>query len=164
MSEVIKIMVLIVLFSGLTTLQYNMDADETTTRQLKNSLELAVHDAALALDESQLSNGEIVFDQDQAIEQFKSSLENNLQLQSGEGYLYTPTENSFYKHDFYLEHLEFLDDSNSTFPLVYENSDYDILDKINGPSIVAVVSTTSPRYFAGNGITARKAVVYEYTQ
>ncbi|MDC3424312.1 peptidase M23 [Aquibacillus sp. 3ASR75-11] len=162
MSESLRAMFLILLFAGIMSMQYNMDADKTATRQVKNALELAVHDAALALDESQLSQGKIVFDQVQAMENLKKSLEDNLELSSGMGYVYTPTADSFYQDDFYLEHIEFVDDSNRTFPSVYYNPDYAIIDTLNGPSVIAVLSTTSPRYFAGDGITIRRTVVYEY--
>lgn len=146
------------------TLQYNMDADRTATRQIKNALELAVHDASLALDQTQFSQGEIVFDQARALENLKLSLNSNLKLSSAGGYYYIPEANSFYQEDIYLDHIEFIDDSNSTFPRTYSNPTYDIVDTLNGPSIVAVLATKSPRYFAGEGIIIRKAVVYEYLQ
>lgn len=162
MAQTLKTMFLILIFAGIMAMQFNLDADRTSSRQIKNALELAVHDAALALDESQLSQGRIVFDQVQAFQNFKASLETNLYLQSSVGYLYSPITGSFYQEDIILEHIEYIDDSNSTFPKVYNNPNYDIVDMLNGPSIVAVISTKSPRYFAGEGIVIRKAVVYEY--
>ncbi|MBF0706731.1 peptidase M23 (plasmid) [Alkalihalobacillus hwajinpoensis] len=162
MAHSLKVMFLMLLFAGIMIMQYNLDSDRTSTRQMKNGLELAVHDAALALDNSQLSQGKVVFDQWEAVENFKASLEANLALESGAGYVYFPKESSYYQEPFYVEHLEFIDDDDGSFPQVYSNPKYDILDTLNGPSIIAVVSTKSPRYFAGEGITIRKSVVYEY--
>lgn len=163
MANSLKTMFLIMIFAGLVTMQYNIDADKTSTRQIKNALELAVHDAALALDESQLyQGGKIVFDQAQALDNLKVSLNTNLKLTSSGGYYYIPQQTSFYKEDLFIEHIEFIDDSNATFPMPYTNATYNILDTLNGPSIVAVLTTKSPRYFTGEGITIRKAVVYEY--
>ncbi|MFC0273788.1 peptidase M23 [Metabacillus herbersteinensis] len=164
MSHTLRTMFFIVIFAGLMSLQYNLDSDRTSTRQIKNALELATHDAALALDESQLSQGRIVFDQERALDNLRDSLNANLKLESAAGYLYSPNTNSFYQEDIVLEHIEFVDDSNSSFPTQYSNLDYDILDTLNGPSVIAVLSTRSPRYFAGSGIIIRKAVVYEYVQ
>ncbi|MDO6657431.1 peptidase M23 [Anaerobacillus sp. 1_MG-2023] len=162
MAHSLKVMFLMLLFAGIMMMQYNLDSDRTSTRQMKNGLELAVHDAALALDNSQLSQGKVVFDEWEAVENFKASLEANLDLESGAGYVYFPKESSYYQDPFYVEHLEFIDDEDGSFPQVYSNPKYDILDTLNGPSIIAVVSTKSPRYFAGEGITIRKSVVYEY--
>lgn len=164
MANTLRTMFLILIFAGLMSMQYNIDSDKTATRQIKNALELAVHDAALALDESQLSQGKIVFDQEQALENFKNSLNYTLDFTSSSGYYYEPKSTSFYKEDLYIDHIEFIDDTNATFPFTYTNADYDIIDTLNGPSIVAVLATKSPRYFAGEGITIRKAVVYEYRQ
>lgn len=162
MSEALKTMFMMLLFAGIISMQYNGDADRTANRQIKNALELAVHDAALALDESQLGQGRIVFDQVQALDNLQSSLEHNLNATSSTGYIYTPSADSFYQEDIMIEHLEFIDDSSHTFPMVYSNPKYDIIDSLSGPSVVAVVSTRSPRYFAGDKIIIRKAVVYEY--
>ncbi|UOQ44821.1 hypothetical protein MUN89_02380 [Halobacillus salinarum] len=48
-----------------------------------------------------------MFDQVQAMDNIKKSLDYTLQLQSSGGYLYEPTANSFYQHEFHLEHIEF---------------------------------------------------------
>ncbi len=164
MSETLRTMVLILIFAGIMSIQYNLDADRTANRQIKNALELAVHDAALALDETQMAQGRVVFDQALAKAQFKASLENNLLLESSTGIRFTPKDDSFYQEDIMVEHFEFIDDSNATFstPYLYNNPDYDIIDRLDGPSIIVVLTTRSPRYFAGTGIIIRKAVVYEY--
>jgi hypothetical protein len=168
-SEALRGFFLIFVFALIMTIQYNLDADKTATRQLKNTLELAVHDASLAIDESQISEGYVVFDQLQAEMNFKESMMYHLKLDTK----YTPTANTFYQNAFEIKVLEFIDDQTPdpnnpgqtiTFPYVYTNSTYDVVDVLNGPSIIAVVETVSPRYFSGNGNTIRQAAIYEYLE
>ncbi|WP_307794966.1 peptidase M23 [Alkalihalobacillus sp. BA299] len=169
MSEALRGFFLIFIFALIMIIQYNLDADKTATRQLKNTLELAIHDASLAIDENQISQGFVVFDQGQAEINFKESMMYHLRLDSN----YVPVANSFYQNAFKIKVLEFIDDQtpdpnnpgqNITFPYVYTNSTYDIVDVLNGPSIIAVVETISPRYFTGNGNTIRQAAIYEYVE
>ncbi|MGG1594795.1 peptidase M23 [Terribacillus saccharophilus] len=162
MSHVLRVLFLGAMFAFILSMQYNLEADRTANRQVKNALELAVHDAALALDEAQLAQGNIVFDQVQARDNFNQSLVNNLELKSSSNKFFEPEADSYYQDEFVLESIEFLDDSNATFPMDYNNNQYNIVERVNGPSIVAVLSTKSPRYFRGEGINIRKAVVYEY--
>jgi hypothetical protein len=144
-------------------MQFNLDSDKTATRVVKNGLEIAVHDAALAVSPSDLSQGRIIFDQNTAIDNLKKSLESNLRLTSGAGYVYSPDSDSFFKKDLYIVDLEFIDDSVTTsYPYTYTNPNYDIIEQVNGPSVIAVMTTESPRWFIGNSITIRQAAVYEY--
>jgi hypothetical protein len=168
-SEALRGFFLIFIFALIMTIQYNLDADKTATRQLKNTLELAIHDASLAIDESQISEGYVVFDQLQAEMNFKESMMYHLKLDTN----YTPTANTFYQNAFEVKLLEFIDDKTPdpnnpgqtiTFPYVYTNATYDVVDVLNGPSVITVVETVSPRYFAGNENTIRQAAIYEYLQ
>ncbi|WP_066412849.1 hypothetical protein [Sutcliffiella cohnii] len=167
MSEALRGFFLIFIFALIMNIQFNLDADKTATRQIKNSLELAVHDASLAVDENQLGKGFIVFDQGQAEIYFKDSLMFHLDLDSE----LVPNNDSFYEHPFELKLLQFVDDKTEdpnnpgqtiTFPYIYTDSLYDIVEVLYGPSVIAVIETTSPRYFSGDGITIRQAAVYEY--
>ncbi|MCA1064434.1 peptidase M23 [Rossellomorea aquimaris] len=158
MSEALRTIFLTVLFAFITAMQFNLDADKTATRELKNAVEIAVHDASLALDEAQLRDGKLVFDQVQARQNFRDGLMSYMDLDSA----LTPNPTSFYQDEVVLEYIEFVDDSNATFPMTYTNPTYNIVDTLNGPSIIVVVTTTSPRYFAGDPIQLRKAAVYGY--
>jgi hypothetical protein len=163
MATTLRTILFILLFAFITQIQFNLDADKTATRQVKNALEIAVHDAALAVSPSELANGRIVFDQSLATDNLKSSLETNLEATSGAGFVYTPNEDSFYKNDLYLVHLEFIDDNvTTTYPYVYTNPNYKIIERVDGPSVIAVMSTESPRWFNGNTTYIRQAAVYEY--
>lgn len=167
MSLAIRTFFLALIFALITSMQWNMDSDDTATRQLRNAMEIGVHDASLALDESQLANGYIVFDQAQATDQFKKALETQLHLNSS----LIPLANTYYQHPFVIKQLLFFDDKTPdpnnpgktiTFPYIYQNPKYNVLEVLDGPSVLAVVETTSPRYFTGSGIPIRQASVYEY--
>lgn len=162
MATTLRTALFILLFAFIIQMQFNIDADKTATRQIKNALELGVHDAALAVDPNAIADGKVIFDQSAAIDKLKESLELNLDLKSQAGFVYTPNESSFFKNELYIVHLEFVDDSNATFPMVYSNPDYEILERINGPSVIAVMTTESPRWFKGNTTYIRQAAVYEY--
>ncbi|MFT9495732.1 MULTISPECIES: hypothetical protein [Bacillota] len=163
MATTLRTILFILLFALITQLQFNLDADKTATRQLKNALELAVHDAGLAISPEAMAEGKIIFDQNTAVSNLQKSLENNLNVTSSAGFVYTPNENSFFKQELYLVHLEFVDDSVSrTYPFVYNNPNYKIVERIEGPSVIAVITTESPRWFNGGTTYVRQAAVYAY--
>lgn len=158
MAETMRAVLLTVLFAFIMSIQINLDTDKTATRQMKNAAELAVHDASLALDSNRLVEGNIVFDQKKAKQSIQESLKYHLELDES----LKPLKNSLYQKNITIEHLEFIDDSNASFPYKYTNSRYDIVDNLQGPSVIMVISTDSPRYFAGDSIKIRQASVYEY--
>ena len=166
MSSALRGIFLCLLFAGIMTLQWNLETDLTSNHYIKNYLDLAVHDAAIAIVEEELSKGYIVFDQEQAEKNFKQSLMHHLNLNEN----LSPQEHSFFQDQIDVKLLEFYDDQTvdprtgdlMTFPYVYENAEYEIIEVLNGPSVVAVIEVQSPRYFRGEGTTIRKASVYEY--
>jgi hypothetical protein len=163
MATTLRTILFILLFAFITQLQFNLDSDKTATRQIKNSLEVAVHDAALAVSPTDLAQGKIIFDQNTAIDHLKKSLESNLVVTSSAGYVYHPDSKSFFKNDLYIVDLEFIDDNvTSTYPYIYTNPNYEIIEKVDGPCVIAVITTESPRWFTGSTTTIRQAAVYEY--
>jgi hypothetical protein len=163
MATTLRTILFILLFALIIQMQLNLDSDKTATRQIKNALELAVHDAALAVSPVEMGVGRVVFDQNQAIENLKMSLEDNLDVASAGGFVYNPNESSFFNNELYITHLEFIDDSiTTTYPYTYVNEDYEIMETVDGPSIIAVMTTESPRWFNGRTTYIRQAAVYEY--
>ncbi|MEI2356698.1 peptidase M23 [Mesobacillus zeae] len=163
MATTLRTILFVLLFSFIIQMQFNLDSDKTATRQVKNGLELAVHDAALAVSPSEIGEGKVVFEQDRAINNLKSSLEENLKISSSGGFVYTPNEGSFFKNDLFISHIEFIDDSvTRTYPYTYVNDKYEIMETVDGPSIIAVMTTESPRWFNGGTTFIRQAAVYEY--
>lgn len=163
MSQTLRTVLFVLLFAFILQMQFNLDADKTASRQLKNAIEIAVHDAALAIEPLAMGDGRVVFDETLARQYLIESLEKNLNVTSKDGYRFTPAPNSFYKSDIKLEHLEFIDDSDGlTYPFNYINTTYDIIETIDGPSVIAVITTDSPRWFRGQSIKIRQGAVYEY--
>jgi len=173
MGTALRTILLVLLFAIITQIQFNLDADKTATRQMKNALEIATHDAALAVDPISFSNGKIIFQNGEtvngnllpnnALENFKKSIESNLNVSSSGGYLYTPTSNSFFKNNLSLVELIYLDDRvDRTYPFTYSHPEYDFTQNIDGPSVIAIMITESPRWFVGGTTVIRQAAVYEY--
>ncbi|WP_374717751.1 peptidase M23 [Neobacillus sp.] len=163
MAITLRTVLFVLLFAFITQMQFNLDADKTATRQVKNAIELAVHDATLAVTPASLAEGKIVFDRNAALSNLKKSLEHSLNVKSSDGYLYTPNPNSFFKKNLQVVSLEYIDDSvPRTYPFVYSNPRYKIIENIDGPCIIAVITTESPRWFKGSTTYIKQAAVYEY--
>jgi hypothetical protein len=159
MAETLRMVFLVFMWAGMLAMQYNHELDTTSTRKLKDALELAIHDAALEIDKAEMSEGNIVFKQVKAEENFRKSLQENLSLNTS----LQPESSSFFQEKVEIKYVEYIDDSNTvTYPFNYFNDKYEIYDTVNGPAIVAVIETKGPRYFAGPTTTIRQAVVYEY--
>lgn len=143
--------------------------DQTATRQLKDHLEFATHDATMMLDADALSSGSVIFDRSLAEQVFNLSFENNMNMSyDGESFL-DLEGNSFFKHPVKIVHMEYIDDLTNpsiTYPCTYGIScgddKYDIFETVYGPAIVIVAETQSPRGFTTESKVIRQAVVYEY--
>jgi hypothetical protein len=171
MGELLRTFYLILAWALIMKMQLNLEIDQTSTRVLKEGLEIAVHDAALALDETELAQGHIVFDQTRALDNLKRSLEANLSVTSTDGRTYQPASHSFFQSPITIVHVEFIDEQTPDpasptgkvqFPYIYDNPDYEIVDVLNGPSVIVLAKTMSPRYFSDVPMEIRRAAVYEY--
>lgn len=105
------------------------------THFAKEDLEIAVHDATLQLDDSYLSEGKIVFDQDKAKQVFSESLEKNTGMTDS---------------DYIILDFKFYDDSNSTFPVFYQSSNTQFTDTFLYPTILVIIETNSTKFFLGS--------------
>lgn len=174
MYEVIRIAFACLIWAFIVKLQVDYEQDQTATRYLKDGLEIAVHDAAMMLDVDAFVEGDIAFNQLLADQVFEMSFEKNMNVQmnsvsSFAAGTFTPNANSFFKDDIEIVYVEFIDNftnPSTTFPCVYGISCgtdvYDIVETIDGPSLVVVAQTKSPRAFSTNEKIIRQAVVYEY--
>jgi hypothetical protein len=153
------------------TLMFLVDylQDQKATRDLKDGLELATHDATMMLDSESLSLGTVVFDRLLAEQVFALSFSKNLKVELiGSEYQDTQGK-SFFKYPIRIVHMEFIDDITNpgiTYPCTYGVSCgeavYDIFETVKGPAIVVVAETYSPRGFSEELKPIRQAVVYEY--
>lgn len=135
MYQLIKILG-VTLFSVIVLLMtISLSTKANTTQFLKEDLEVAVHNAALKLDDEQLAQGRIVFDEIEALNTFKKSFEKNSKLTTS---------------DYKIKEFVLLDQSNTTFPYDYESTTTGFRDRFNSPSIIAIVETKSDSYYSNS--------------
>lgn len=119
-------------------LNHDLTTKAQTLHYLKEDLEIAAHDAALDIVESELASGRIVFDQVRAMTTFRESLEKNSQLSSS---------------DYEIVEMHFLDHSTvSSFPHTFTATGVGFTDLFNSPTIVAFVKTSKNAYYTNNSI------------
>lgn len=163
MSEAIRTYMLFFFSILIWVLQLNLQTDSEAHRILKESIEIAAHDAALQNIESESARGLIIFHRNEALKVFKNDLMYQLRLQEAGAYTLVPLDDSFFQDPIQIVYEEYIDDSNTPhFPFFYENTTYGIREIIRGPSVVYVVETKTPRYFRGQKKDIQKSVVYEY--
>ncbi|BCG57855.1 hypothetical protein [Paenibacillus sp. URB8-2] len=108
---------------------------------LKSANNMAVHDAAQEMNESERARGRLIFDRAAAEASFKETLEANLGLDDS----LTPLAGSRLHSRVDVVHFEVIDESTDvTFPFLYEDSRYGITKYIQGPSVIAVIKTRHP--------------------
>ncbi|GGG18846.1 hypothetical protein [Paenibacillus abyssi] len=130
--------------------QMDNHTSKTGYSRLKNSLDLATHDAAMQIDKNELArNGRIIFANNaQGI--LSATLQKNLRLDLNN---YPVAPNMFRSSDqvrvLVFDKLESgCPNSAAGFPCTYNNTTYGYVDTIRGPSIVAIISMRHPRPFA----------------
>lgn len=175
MAQTLRIAFMCLVWALIMKFQLDYEQDQTATRNLKDGLEIAVHDAGMMLDIPQFVDGKIVYNQLLAETAFGWAMEKNIKATVSGGSpfigMYIPTDDSFFKEPIEIVHVEFIDESTQpgvTYPCVYGiscgNPNYEIFETIEGPSIVIVGQTISPRFFSTTDQIIRQAVVYEYSQ
>ncbi|HZH60504.1 MAG TPA: hypothetical protein VEY70_13200 [Metabacillus sp.] len=149
MPEIVRIIFLVLMSIAGLVASMNISTLSRSSQYLKEDLEIAVHDASIAsLDLQQLSNGNIVFDPVSAEQVFRESFELNTGLE---------------QTDYAVVDFKIFDESNSTFPVEYEPSHLDFRDTFTNPTIVAVIETTTNKYFFGaKQETVRRVAAYTY--
>ncbi|WP_339811704.1 hypothetical protein MKY63_04565 [Paenibacillus sp. FSL R7-0189] len=141
MDYIIKLafVLLIFIYSWFFQIQ-NQEWDQLRS-MLKDANNIAVHDAAQELDETELTRGHLIIDPTEAYDTFQQTLQNNLGLDSG----LSPQGGSRFKTQVKIVKFDIIDDSDGvTFPLLYEDSEYGITKYIAGPSVIAVIETEHP--------------------
>ena len=131
---------------------WQMDNHTTATayNRLKNTLDLATHDAAMQVDKNELArNGKIVFAAN-AQNVLLSTLQKNLNMDTNN----LPIQPNMFRSTDQLKVLVFdklemgCPGSPPGFPCTYNNTTYGYVDTITGPSVVAIISMRHPRPFA----------------
>lgn len=155
--------ILLFLFTFITWIfQLNLQTDSEAHYKLKETIELAAHDAALQVIPTELQKGMIVFDEIKALEYFKDSMIYHLRLRDG-GMVLHPEDHSFYQDPIHIVHMQFIDHSNTTsYPFLFQDPTYGVTEIVRGPAVYFVVETKTPRILRGAKKDIRKAVIYEY--
>lgn len=160
MRAAISVLLISVFFVSVSLYQLDTETALLANERLKDAVNRAAHDASLQIDQAELSNGRIVFDPAAATAVFNQTLAANLGLDEN----LNPKPGTMFSGRAQVEYIDFLDDSDGlTFPLLYENSVYNITKTVRGPAVVAVVSIPKPVTSGlSSAWTMRKWAVYEY--
>lgn len=151
MSEIIRVLFIVLLSVSSLVMSMNISVFARSTKFLKEDIEIAVHDASLAIDEIALSNGQIVFNETKAKDNFIASFESNT---------------GFSSNDYKILDFKVFDQTNSTFPVKYEPVNINFEDTFSEPTVFAIVETTTKKYFFGNSKEKiiRRVASYSYKQ
>lgn len=90
---------------------------------------------------SDYSEGRIVFNQPEAIKAAEYVLKKNLKLNED----FTPLDNSYWK-DTISYTIEFFDDSNTTFPFLYEHDTNYFTLTLTDPTVIVTINLGSPDF------------------
>lgn len=141
MDFTIKLSFIVVLFIFAWLYQEQNQYWDIQRNVLKDGNNFAAHDAALQVDEVEMSAGRLVIDPDRARTVFEETLRRNLLLDSS----LSPLPGSPLISEVRIVHFEILDDTNSTFPMFYELPEYKLAQWIYDPSVVSVIETDHPQ-------------------
>lgn len=162
MDFTIKLSVTILIFLFTWLFQEENQSWDLQRTVLKNAANVAAHDASLQIDDDAKSRGFIVFDELAARSVFRDSLQRNLHLDAS----LAPISGSPVLSDVRVLLFDLLDDSNSTFPLFYEDHSLGFSQWIFGPAVVVVVEIDHPRFIHSSfsHSPVRVPVVAEYKE
>lgn len=123
----------------------NLEMETVVYHRIVNAMVLASQDAVEDVIPSSTANGEPIFDQAAATQTFRTTLANNLGLDTN---TLQPLPNSTFHVAPHIVDEEFYDWSNTTFPYHYVNGTYGMNETLDAPSMVVVVQFTMPSYAA----------------
>lgn len=119
----------------------NQDWDRQR-RLLKSADNLATHAAAQLTYADAVNAGMLRIDEDAALDKFLEILQLNLGLDDQ----LKPKPGSPLPSKVELVYFDVIDESDVTFPYLYENATYKLTKYLRGPAVVAVVKTSHPKW------------------
>jgi hypothetical protein len=141
MDYIVKLAFVLIVFIYSWFFQVQNQEWDVVRSMLKDANNIAVHDAAQAINELELSRGRLLIDPEEAYDIYRESLEKNLGLNDD----LTPAAGSRLHNGIRILEFTVLDEASGIhFPLLYEDSTYGITQYIQGPSVVAVIETEHP--------------------
>ncbi|WP_368502671.1 hypothetical protein AB3N04_00825 (plasmid) [Alkalihalophilus sp. As8PL] len=148
MGEMIRVLIVVTVIAVNFIAMTELSTFSRSAKYIKEDMEIAVHDAALQLNTAELAQGQIVFNEGKALDTFHETFQLNSGMNEGD-----------------YEVIEFIvmDDSNSIFPEIYVHPVYGFEDIVMGPSVIALVESSSDQYFKTRSNTIRRVASYTYT-
>lgn len=134
-------MIVIVFLFGWMYQEQNQEWD-LQRNYLKDANNIAAHDASLQIDDEEKSRGRLIIDSVMARAVFEESLQRNLNLDSS----LSPQPGSPVTSAVRIRHFEILDERNSSFPMLYENATYGLVQWVYGPAVVSVIEIDHPQF------------------
>lgn len=121
--------------------QFDNQTTSLAAIRLKNGLELALHDATMAVIEEEYANGYVVFDQPESEKLFRRTLVANLQLDEK----LVPLDGTLFTTSMKYE-LYYADDriTGGVYPYHYVDAFNNIDEWVYGPSIIGRITTANP--------------------
>ncbi|AIQ11763.1 hypothetical protein [Paenibacillus durus] len=141
MDYIIKLAFVLLIFIYAWFFQAQNQEWDIDRELLKHANNMAVHDAAQEMDESERAEGRLIIDQAAAEASFEETLKANLGLDDS----LTPRAGSRLRSKVEVVEFKVIDESSGVaFPFLYEDSRYGITKYIQGPSVIAVIKTKHP--------------------
>ncbi|MGG4145704.1 hypothetical protein ABEW34_21645 [Paenibacillus algorifonticola] len=138
--------ILILILMTPVILSFNVQSSDEALKiklstQLKETMDVATHDAAIQVDQEELEQGRVSFTE-AAERVFRESIERSNRLNPE----WQPMGNSTWKDP--IELVLFDRVESGSFPRLYNSGPpYYYMDVLQGPSVVAVVKVKHPRYY-----------------
>ncbi|NGM82636.1 hypothetical protein G5B47_09415 [Paenibacillus sp. 7124] len=141
MDYIIKLAFVLLIFIYAWFFQAQNQEWDIDRELLKHAINMAVHDAAQEMNESERASGRLVFDPAAAEASFRETLKANLGLDDS----LAPRTGSRLRSKVEVVDFVVIDESSGvTFPFLYEDSRYGITKFLQGPSVIAVIKTRHP--------------------
>lgn len=137
MDYIVKVLFVFMIFLFAWFMQEENQYWDLTRTELKKANNFATHDAAQQINQVALGDGRLIIDRTKARMEFEKTLKENLGLNDD----LSPSSGSPIQGEVRIIYFEVVDDSNSTFPFLYENNTYKIAKQLRGPAVIAVIET-----------------------
>lgn len=141
MKPFITGMAMFLLSMVFTVYQHDYNLHQEQIYNLKFAAEESAAAAAQYLFDDGYSEGMLVFNQLEGEKAARYILQEQLKLDDN----LVPRENSYWQEQIQYT-IEFLDDSNTVFPYLYEHSTASLVLTLTEPTVIIAVNTGKPRY------------------
>lgn len=132
---------LFIVFMIFTFFQYDYNTHQEQLYNLKFVTEEAAAAAAQYIIDAEYANGNYTFNCDEGIIAAEYIISQNLKLDDN----FFPKENSYWQEQIKYE-IIFFDDSNTTYPALYENNNKTFALTVTQPTVIININAGKPNY------------------